>query len=689
MMSELNLTPSPQNVENRLRENVAAVLVFALIPLLFVGAAFLPGKVLLPLDLKADFGAWKPDPAERRLVSNRLMSDVVVQFHPWDLEARRLLRAGQMPWRNQYAGEGGPLWANPQTALLSPFTAPRLMLGARGWAISVYLKFFLAGIGVWLLLQLLNYPAFIAAVCGIVYMCCGYSVLYALHPHTNVFAVLPLLAAAAVAFLRKRTAARALLVTLAAAVATAGGHPETLFIGVIAVAVMLLVARDRLQPRPWVRLAVAALAGFLLLGVLLVPFALVARHSDTAASRPATPAGAFRLVALPGQLLPGFLGTPVADELDLTAMLPNAENMNLRSGGFVGVIALVTMLLAFRGLPKRDRLLLIIGGAFLFLSLRPPGIASLLKKLPILSVVAPEYFALAFVFLCLIPLASSLQLLQQRGPARKLGIAVLVLALLASAAALALAAPVTRNLTLTVARRGIAYLQQRGHFQQAPEVYEQRLDGYLARGRVMFVRRFALPALAWALAGAALMARKHRTAMLGCAMALEVLVFGWHLLPVVQLDQAPHAPASIQFVLRTDPARQWTLAAPPEIYPANLGTEDRVRQADSYDVLQSKERVHALRRAGFDPLTGFPSAPNEQQLLALRELGVRFFLSRNPLPNAPRIGGDPPPGVGVYEIRDAIPTALPANARPEGWAAGCMVTLAGAILAAWQSFGVR
>ena len=125
--------------------------ILALAALVYAGPGFLPGRVLLPLDHLADIGVWKTNPAERRPVANRLLSDPILQFHPWDTAARRALASGRFPWRNPYAGEGEPLFANPQSALLSPFTWPRLLFGPRGWAVTVFAKLLLAGLGVFLL----------------------------------------------------------------------------------------------------------------------------------------------------------------------------------------------------------------------------------------------------------------------------------------------------------------------------------------------------------------------------------------------------------------------------------------------------------------------------------------------------------------------------------------------------------
>src|SRR6266702_3867534 len=73
---------------------------------LYTAPGLLPGRVMVPLDLPRDLGAWKSSPAERVRVSNSLLSDVVVQFVPWDVAARRLIARGEFPWRNVWAGDG-------------------------------------------------------------------------------------------------------------------------------------------------------------------------------------------------------------------------------------------------------------------------------------------------------------------------------------------------------------------------------------------------------------------------------------------------------------------------------------------------------------------------------------------------------------------------------------------------------
>ncbi|MCA1733282.1 MAG: hypothetical protein LC732_06730, partial [Acidobacteria bacterium] len=100
----------------------------AVLALIYVAPAFQPGRVMVPMDIPQDLLAWKGDPSVRVRVSNSLLSDVPLQLVPWDMESRRLIASGQMPWRNRFAGDGSDLFASPLAALLSPFTWPRLAL---------------------------------------------------------------------------------------------------------------------------------------------------------------------------------------------------------------------------------------------------------------------------------------------------------------------------------------------------------------------------------------------------------------------------------------------------------------------------------------------------------------------------------------------------------------------------------
>ena len=180
---------------------IATATTFA-IALFLTFPGFLPGRVLLPLDHPRDLGAWKPDPNARYEISNKIVSDPIYEYLAWDIEIRRLLRAGTMPWRNRWAGDGAHLFANPETALLFPFTWPRLLIGERGWVFTAFLKLWAGGLGLWWFSRLLGAGWRLALAGSVVYAASGYMTMWLLFPHTNVYAVLPWFAGSALQFIR-------------------------------------------------------------------------------------------------------------------------------------------------------------------------------------------------------------------------------------------------------------------------------------------------------------------------------------------------------------------------------------------------------------------------------------------------------------------------------------------------------
>src|SRR5688572_3445564 len=283
--------------------------------LLLTFPGFLPGRILLPLDHPRDLGAWKPDPQSRFEISNKIVSDPIYEYLAWDMEIRRLLAAGAMPWRNRWAADGAHLYANPETALLFPFTWPRILLGDRGWVLMALLKLWAGGLGIWWFARLMGAEWRFALVGSAAYMASGYMTMWLLFPHTNVYATLPWLAGCAVRYLRAPSRRGAIGVIATAALATAGGHPETLFHGVIGVALFLLFTGQRR------RLAMAgalAFAGFALIALQLVPFALALSKSDIVQTRSAAESHSVRIYAAIAQVLRGVLGSAVRWGIDLS-----------------------------------------------------------------------------------------------------------------------------------------------------------------------------------------------------------------------------------------------------------------------------------------------------------------------------------------------------------------------------------
>lgn len=659
-------------------------LLFLAIALLYVGAGFLPGRTFAPVDLLRDFEAWKDDPTARVRVSNSALSDVVVQFIAWDVESARLLRAGEMPWTNRFAGEGAPLFANPQTALLSPFTWPRLIFGLHGWAITALLKLLAAALCAYWLAREMGVPDRQAIVSALVFMTSGFLVVWLLYPPTNVFVVLPGLAAAALRLMNEPRRGNALLVVLFAALCTAGGHPESLFVGVVGVGSLVVWEALRNPPFGWraaLPVGFGAALGFLLLGVALAPFFLLLVDSHAAAARPEL-AHTFRIWGALGELLPGVLGSPLRGELDLTAVV-GAESFHWRAAGFIGALVLLAIAIAWRSLVPTLRHGLVIGMAALALSWHLPLIGAVVRHVPVLSVVALEYGLLLFVLFGAMAAGPALAALATR-PRRGLGILLIALGGLAAIAGTVPAIPAARPALTAAARSGIAALRARGHLHQPAEVYEQRLTHYLQAAGATALRRVALPGALWLTAGCALaFAQRRRQLIVVLAAMGELVGFGFGFNPAVAATALPEAPAAIRRIRELDPDQRYMMAAAFEVFPANAGTIYGVRDVLSYDVLGSKARVAALTAAGIDEhLHSLQPNPSPSDIERLAALGVRWVLSRSAVGDARRLDGPPPPAVGVYELANAVAPPTPANRRPAGFTAGLIVSLLAAC-ASW------
>ena len=659
-----------------------ALLLFLGIALLYAGPGLLPGRTFAPIDVPLDFDAWKHDPTQRVRVSNTLLADVVVQFVPWDREILRLAARGEWPWVNRWAGDGGPLFANPQTALFSPFTWPRLLLGLDGWALMGILKILAAALCAYWFARELDVPHPQAMFSGLVYATAGYTIVWLLYPITNVFALLAGLAAAALRLMKSPSIHNASLVILFAALCTAGGHPETLFLGVLGIWIFLLWEAEKrrdLGLGAIVPSSVGAALGFTLMAVQLAPFLALLANGYAEVLRPRIE-HPFRLWGVLSQVLPGILGSPLRGELDLTAV-PLAENFNLRAGGFIGAIVLLALVLAWRDLSPALRRGLIIGTIALAMSWYPPGLWPVLRHVPVLRVVTLEYGVALFVLFASMAAGPALFMLATR-QRRKIGTAVAIAGLLALIGGLVpLLAPQS---VAKAARGGIEQLRARGHLRQSAEVYEQRLGYYLSAAGLTTARRLALPGACWLLAGIALaLPLRRRGGLLAVAAAAELLVFGIGFNPAVPMTEVPREPDVIREIRLRDPQQQYLLAEHFEVFPANLATLYGVRDAISYDALNTKRRVEQLLPRGYDPLlhTFNPIlAPKEVERLG--SLGVRWVLSRGDVAGATRIAGPPPPAVGVYEVPNAEPVPMPPNHRPPGLFLGLVVSLLAAVAAA-------
>lgn len=632
------------------------IILFVALSLLYTAPGMLPGRRLVPLDIPNDYLAWKHDPAVRVRVSNSLLSDVPLQLVPWDTEARRLLARGEMPWRNRYTGDSEHLFANPLAAQLSPFTWPRLMFGLRGWAWTVALKLLVAALSMFWLARALRLSEIVSFISAIVFALCGFAITLSLYPQTNVFVLLPAFCAAALS-------KRPLPIAVAAALATAGGHPETLFVGVVSI---IAFVWWNSEPRriPLASLA-SAFAGFLLLAIQIVPFVILMWSSYARVGRLAALPEHFRALSVASLALPGILGSPLRGELDLTGAIPNAENFSARASGYIGAIALLAIIIAFRELPQALRRGVLLGAAGLSLSWWIPGVRDVMRVVPVVKWLAFDYLVVAWAVFASLASGAALIIVAD-GKVRKLLGALIIAAGLALIVGGVLPS-VAPGLLERFARAGIERLQRSGLLHQAPQVYEQRLAFYLAAAKWTAIRRVAIPGFCVAVFGAALLmtASNLRRAAMIAAWLVELIAFGYGYAPAIGTEEIAPVPEAVTAIRTVDPAAQWFVASGPEVLPANLGTLYAIRDVAAYDVLTSAEETLRLKRAGYDPfLHTFPIHPKREQFAEMASMGVRFWISEREIVEIPN-ARQPPPAV---------------NAPPRGIRIGAALSLAGLIL---------
>ena len=656
-----------------------AILVWAV---LYVAPGLRPGYVLLPLDLLSDLDAWKPDPAVRSPVSNHLLSDTVLQMRPWNEHARRSFAEGRIPWTNPHQGYGEVFVANPQTALLSPFSWLTLLFPDAGWALAALLKLAVAALGARAFALVMGASGRAALVSGLVYAGSGWLVVWALYPSDGVAAFLPWLGASLLHLAREPSPRRVLAVVGSAAGATAGGHPETLFAGVVGIAAFLFWQACRERPRgrrTAARLALAsasAACGFLLLSVIVVPFLLVLSRSPVRETRVSRPTEPFRAAAAVSQLFPGFLGTPLRDEIDLSLLHPRGENFNERSSTYVGAIVLLALVVSFRGLSPSFRRAAVIAAVALLAAWRTPPLAWVIHHLPGFSMMASGRLAIVFVLFASAASGPALEALEGMKPRRLLGAALLAgglsLALLGAAPSVPRLRPPLRAAALD----GIERLRSRGALPHARSVYEARLEAYLANGAWTALRRASMPGLAIALAGVALLSVRHR-GLLTAAALVELLAFGLGYLPAVKRSAEPGPPPALVDLMRLDPGREFAFASFQSIFPPDLATTYGLRDIAAYDALGVSPAAPLLAASGYDAdMRTFPAPMSPEAVARLAANGVRWFLSRTPVSGAIPAGGAPPPGVGLYEREDATRPPPSPDVPPAGLAAGIVLSLA-------------
>jgi hypothetical protein len=289
-----------------------------------------------------------PPPPDR----NPLLYDPATQMHAWAVHARRELAEGRLPLWNPRNACGAPLFANYQSAYLSPFTLPFFVLPLNlALVASGFLKLLALALATYAFLRTIGLARVAACAGAIAFATAGFQLLCLQYPHPGVFAMLPASLVFAERVLRRAEAGEPLrpgaLLGFGAAVLVAAlaGHPEPMFfcacVGALYVAgraAWIARASPARAARAVGALALAALLGLAAAAIQILPFAeYLAASSARSVDRGAS-SGLVR-ANWPLFFFPDAVGTPIGDRL----LAPDVPRPNYEefTGFHVGSVAML------------------------------------------------------------------------------------------------------------------------------------------------------------------------------------------------------------------------------------------------------------------------------------------------------------------------------------------------------------
>jgi hypothetical protein len=254
----------------------AALGAFALVAVLPFPTAFVTDTTILPLDHVGYTTPWVlrgfPPP------HNPYLNDIATQILPWAKAARMALKERELPWRDRWNGCGMALAANSVSAAFSPWTLLALPLPmARGYTLVAALKLLLAAAGMFLWVRELGASARSAVFAGTVFaLSFSFTPPWLLFPQSVEIALWPWVLFFAERLIDERRRERVIAaLALLFAVMVLAGHPETAVIGFVFAGLWLVIralARDLPHPgRVFGALAFSAAVAIGLTAFLLVP----------------------------------------------------------------------------------------------------------------------------------------------------------------------------------------------------------------------------------------------------------------------------------------------------------------------------------------------------------------------------------------------------------------------------------
>lgn len=325
--------------------NLSVAIMLLLLSVIFMSPGLLPGRVAAPMDQLLSFQPWHTYyPKVNTPITG---GDLLLQQLPWRHWAQQEIAAGRFPlWASSPAG-GMPLFASMQPGVLYPLHLLWILIPVEvGLGVIMALRLWLAGLGVWFFLRALGLHPAAALLSALGFMFSAWFVDWLTWQHTSVYLLLPWMAWAVYAWCCAGKRAALPWLALLVGCGIFGGHPETLFIIGIVVAVWALSLLDfgnlRKLGRQTTGLAIAVALGAALGAIQLLPFLSILDLTRTGITRLTSGQSSAHLEA---QMMFDFLLPRTWGHLS-EGVLASDATIFTEGNGYFGLVAVLGLFLA-------------------------------------------------------------------------------------------------------------------------------------------------------------------------------------------------------------------------------------------------------------------------------------------------------------------------------------------------------
>ena len=370
----------------RRRPTLAAALIYAVVVMVFLGPALMPGKTLSNSDTLQFRPPWiASKPSELQVPSNTDLGDAPEQIQLFLRQAAD--RMPHVPLWNPYIMGGRPFHANDQSALFGPYTWPAYVFPFwTALTLIGVLKLWVAAFGTYLLGRSLGMRFGGALLAGLVFALNLKLVTWLIYPSMAVWTWYPWLLFCADRLIRRPTLLSGAALATVVALQFLTGHPESSFHALLLTTIFFafrLWQARRSAAAATVRRALLAFGGALAGGaavaaVNLIPFGeLLLLSADFVDRRGQSIDHSLAFNEAIGIFMPDWWGRPTQTPL---------RPILLERAMYVGALPLMLAAAALVLRPTRTRVAVAVFGALsMAVVLGVPPVLQIVTRLPVFN----------------------------------------------------------------------------------------------------------------------------------------------------------------------------------------------------------------------------------------------------------------------------------------------------------------